>query len=103
VSGELLFTQLWAVDTRWCSSRQQRRTVQGRFVGCLLGGAVGDALGAAVEFIKRIEILRCFGPNGIIAYVPVYGGLGTITARRASPLWFVNEARFYQKLSFCSL
>jgi hypothetical protein len=64
---------------RWPSKRQQRRTVQGRFVGCLLGGAVGDALGAPVEFMKRTEILRRFGPNGITAYVPAYGGLGTIT------------------------
>ena len=29
----------------WRSKRQQKRTVQGRFLGCLLGGAVGDALG----------------------------------------------------------
>ena len=64
---------------RWRSKRQQRRTVQGRFVGCLLGGAVGDALGAPVEFMKRTEILRRFGPNGITAYVPAYDGLGTIT------------------------
>lgn len=63
----------------WRSKRQQRRTVQGRFLGCLLGGAVGDALGAPVEFMKRTEILRRFGPNGITQYVPAYGGLGTIT------------------------
>ncbi len=37
----------------WRSKRQQRRTVQGRFLGCLLGGAVGDALGAPVEFMSR--------------------------------------------------
>ena len=30
----------------WCGRRQQRRMVRGRYVGCLLGGAVGDALGA---------------------------------------------------------
>ena len=50
-----------------------------RFLGCLLGGAVGDALGAPVEFMKRSEILRRFGPDGITAYAPAYGGLGTIT------------------------
>lgn len=63
----------------WRSKRQQRRTVQGRFLGCLLGGAVGDALGAPVEFMKRTEILRRFGPKGITQYAPAYGGLGTIT------------------------
>lgn len=35
-----------------------------RFEGCLLGGAVGDALGAPVEFMRRDEILRRFGPDG---------------------------------------
>jgi ADP-ribosylglycohydrolase len=63
----------------WRTKRQQRRTVQGRFLGCLLGGAVGDALGAPVEFMKRTEILRRFGPKGITHYAPAYGGLGAIT------------------------
>lgn len=63
----------------WRGKRQQRRTVQARFIGCLLGGAVGDALGASVEFMKRTEILRHFGPNGITQYAPAYGGIGLIT------------------------
>ena len=50
-----------------------------RFVGCLLGGAVGDALGAPVEFMSRAAILRQFGPKGITDYAPGYGGLGKIT------------------------
>ena len=54
-------------------------TLRDRFLGCLLGGAVGDALGAPVEFLSRAEILRRFGPEGITAYAPAYGGLGTIT------------------------
>ncbi len=53
--------------------------VRSRFKGCLLGGAVGDALGAPVEFMTRSEILRRFGPNGITDYAPAYGGIGTIT------------------------
>lgn len=50
-----------------------------RFSGCLLGGAVGDALGAPVEFMKRATILRRFGPEGITEFAPAYGGLGSIT------------------------
>ncbi len=61
------------------SDRQQQSAVQERFLGCLLGGAVGDALGAPVEFMNRAEILRRFGPNGITRYAPAYGGLGTLT------------------------
>lgn len=50
-----------------------------RFRGCLLGGAVGDALGAPVEFMSHAEILDRFGPTGITGFAPAYGGLGRIT------------------------
>ncbi len=63
----------------WHSKRQQNRTVRNRFIGCLLGGAVGDALGGPVEFMRRNEILQHFGPTGITDYAPAYGGIGTIT------------------------
>lgn len=63
----------------WRSKRQQKSTTRGRFLGCMLGGAVGDALGAPVEFMERAEILRRFGPKGITHYAPAYGGVGTIT------------------------
>lgn len=48
------------------------------FRGCLLGGAVGDALGAPVEFMSRASILERFdGP--IRDYSPAYGKVGAIT------------------------
>jgi len=50
-----------------------------RLRGCLLGGAVGDALGAPVEFWSRSEILRQFGPDGVRDYIPAYGRIGAIT------------------------
>ncbi|BCO31200.1 hypothetical protein TspCOW1_13030 [Thiohalobacter sp. COW1] len=63
----------------WQSIYQTADNVRGRFQGCLLGGAVGDALGAPVEFMSRTEILNRFGPAGITDYAPAYGGLGRIT------------------------
>ena len=36
-----------------------------RVLGCLLGGAVGDALGYAVEFKSRSEIVELYGAPGI--------------------------------------
>lgn len=36
--------------------------------GCLFGGAVGDALGYAVEFMKDTAIFRKYGKNGITEY-----------------------------------
>jgi ADP-ribosyl-[dinitrogen reductase] hydrolase len=50
-----------------------------RYRGCLLGGAVGDALGAPVEFMSRDGILRQFGPRGLTEMVPAYGKPGAIT------------------------
>lgn len=47
--------------------------------GCLLGGAVGDALGAPVEFMKLEEIRSRYGPHGITEFSSVYGKLGAIT------------------------
>lgn len=35
------------------------------FRGCLLGGAIGDALGYPVEFCTKKEILRIYGEEGI--------------------------------------
>lgn len=50
-----------------------------RYQGCLLGGAVGDALGAPVEFMRRSEILKRFGEPGITDMVAAYGKVGAIT------------------------
>ncbi|OUC80367.1 ADP-ribosylglycohydrolase family protein [Gordonia lacunae] len=50
-----------------------------RFSGCLLAGAVGDALGGAVEFSARETIVERFGARGITSYAAAYGGVGTIT------------------------
>lgn len=46
---------------------------------CLLGGAMGDALGAAVEFKGLRDILAEYGPEGIAEYGLVYGRRGAIT------------------------
>lgn len=46
---------------------------------CLLGGAVGDALGWPVEFLSTGEIRQRFGPAGIRAFADAPGGIGAIT------------------------
>ena len=50
-----------------------------RFCGCLLGGAVGDALGAPVEFLSIDEIRRRYGDSGITDFDTAYGRRGAIT------------------------
>jgi len=53
--------------------------VRSRIRGCLLGGAVGDALGAGIEFSRLDEIRRRYGEGGIADYEHVYGRRGAIT------------------------
>jgi len=48
-------------------------------LGCLFGGAVGDSLGAPVEFLSLSEIRNKFGNDGIQSYAPSYGRLGAAT------------------------
>ncbi len=50
-----------------------------RITGSLLGGAVGDALGAAVEFSSLVSIREVFGPNGITDMAHIHGRIGGIT------------------------
>ena len=50
-----------------------------RIAGCLLGGAVGDALGAPIEFMRLSEIRETFGPAGLTDFSPAYGRLGAVT------------------------
>ncbi len=50
-----------------------------RIRGCLLGGAVGDALGAAVEFDSIERIRERFGPGGIAEPAEAFGRTGAIT------------------------
>ena len=70
-----------------------------RYRGCLLGGAVGDALGAPVEFMDIGEIRAKFGPGGIRDFVPAYGRLGAITDDTQMTL-FTAEGAIRQKIRF---
>ncbi len=50
-----------------------------RFRGCLLGGAVGDALGAPIEFDSLAQIRARFGERGVTGFVDGTWPCGTIT------------------------
>lgn len=53
-------------------------TREERFVGCLLGGAIGDALGAPIEFRSIDSIREEHGPSGVTGF-PVLPPLAPIT------------------------
>lgn len=50
-----------------------------RYQGCLIGGAIGDALGAPIEFLSLAQIQTQFGPAGVRDFAPAYGRSGAIT------------------------
>ena len=47
--------------------------------GCMLGGAVGDALGAPIEFMSKSAIQQKYGKDGVQDYVEFNDGTGAIT------------------------
>ena len=74
-----------------------------RIRGCLLGGAVGDALGAPIEFDSLQRIREEHGPDGVTGFLPAYGRSGgAITDDTQMTLWTAEgllrtEARFSEK------
>lgn len=59
--------------------RAEQQDFRSRVRGCLLGGAIGDALGAAVEFASLARIREQYGAEGITDYVPAFGRRGAVT------------------------
>jgi len=49
------------------------------YIGCLLGGAVGDALGAPVEFMTIEQMRAHYGQQGVTGYVEHPNNVGEFT------------------------
>ena len=60
-----------------------------KFRGCLIGGAVGDALGYAVEFKDAESIFEEYGPDGITEY-DLTNGLALISDDTQMTLFTAN-------------
>ncbi|WP_226346867.1 ADP-ribosylglycohydrolase family protein [Agilicoccus flavus] len=58
---------------------EEHGTARDRIRGCLLAGAVGDALGGGIEFDSWSRIRATFGEAGLQSYTPAYGRVGAIT------------------------
>ncbi len=59
--------------------KSQKDKDKDRVLGCMVGGAVGDALGYAIEFNSWQEIERKFGSRGITRYQLDKQGLALIS------------------------
>lgn len=46
-------------------------TLRSRVRACFLGGTIGDALGAPVEFWNSAQIFEACGPAGVTSYLPM--------------------------------
>ncbi|NUS08851.1 MAG: ADP-ribosylglycohydrolase family protein, partial [Nonomuraea sp.] len=66
--------------------------VQERVRGCLLGGAIGDALGAPIEFQSLREIRKHHGPEGITGYVATWRGTTGLVTDDTQMTLFTVEA-----------
>jgi ADP-ribosylglycohydrolase len=69
----------WAAAVADSTAQPDREELTSRTIGCLLGGAIGDALGAGIEFDSWETISRCHGPRGVTEFVEAYGRRGAIT------------------------
>ncbi|WP_260867265.1 ADP-ribosylglycohydrolase family protein [Streptomyces sp. SAJ15] len=70
--------------------RAEQQDFRSRVRGCLLGGAIGDALGAGIEFDSLAEIRRRHGSPGVTDFVPAYGRRGTVTDDTQMSLFTVD-------------
>jgi len=70
--------------------RAEQQDFRSRVRGCLLGGAIGDALGAGIEFDSLDAIRSAHGPEGVTDYVPAYGRRGAITDDTQMTLFTVD-------------
>ncbi|MEU5639603.1 ADP-ribosylglycohydrolase family protein [Streptomyces milbemycinicus] len=70
--------------------RAEQQDFRSRVRGCLLGGALGDALGAAVEFSSLADIRAEHGPEGVTDFLPAYGRRGRVTDDTQMTLFTVD-------------
>ncbi|MFJ5676189.1 ADP-ribosylglycohydrolase family protein [Streptomyces sp. NPDC093097] len=70
--------------------RAEQQDFRSRVRGCLLGGAIGDALGAGIEFDSLEAIRAAHGQEGVTGLVPAYGRRGAVTDDTQMTLFTVD-------------
>ncbi|MFJ5292422.1 ADP-ribosylglycohydrolase family protein [Streptomyces sp. NPDC088348] len=70
--------------------RTEQQDFRSRVRGCLLGGALGDALGAGVAGHGLDAIRETHGAGGLTDFVAVYGRRGAVTAATQLSLFTVD-------------
>jgi len=70
--------------------RAEQQDFRSRVRGCLLGGAIGDALGAGIEFDSLDAIREAHGQEGVTDFVSAYGRRGAVTDDTQMTLFTVD-------------
>ncbi|MEU7022148.1 ADP-ribosylglycohydrolase family protein [Streptomyces sp. NPDC046203] len=70
--------------------RAEQQDFRARVRGCLLGGALGDALGAGAHGRTLAALRETHGPEGLADLVPAYGRRGAVTAATQMSLFTVD-------------
>ena len=78
-----------------------------KYIGCLLGGAVGDALGYPIEFMTYQEIVDTYGKSGITDLLLSEHGLALISDDTQMTLFTVEglmwSKRVENKHGYCNI
>ncbi|WP_328538220.1 ADP-ribosylglycohydrolase family protein [Streptomyces sp. NBC_00344] len=70
--------------------RAEQQDFRSRVRGCLLGGALGDALGAGVAGLGLDAIRGTHGAEGLTDFTPAYGRRGAVTTATQLSLFTVD-------------
>jgi|GEM_PF-1605902 len=70
------YHHIWSIMHDYGLKKFDKKNV---YQGCLMGGAIGDALGAPIEFLSISQIQSKYGPKGIDSYVEFGDGTGEFT------------------------
>ncbi|MET9802599.1 ADP-ribosylglycohydrolase family protein [Streptomyces sp. NPDC006368] len=70
--------------------RAEQQDFRSRVRGCLLGAAIGDALGAGVSTLSVEAIRAAHGPDGLTDPAPAYGRRGAVTSATQLTLFTVD-------------
>jgi ADP-ribosylglycohydrolase len=70
------YHQIWSVMHDYSLRKFDKKNV---YQGCLMGGAIGDALGAPIEFLSIDQIQNKYGVNGIDSFVEFSDSTGEFT------------------------
>jgi ADP-ribosylglycohydrolase len=70
------YHQIWSVMHDYSLKKFDKKNA---YQGCLMGGAIGDALGAPIEFLSFDQIQSKYGVKGIDTFVEFGDGMGEFT------------------------